>query len=413
MQAPTRNPSEVGVEVAPAASEDDAEDVSESCTICMSRARAVRFLPCRHAVMCEDCTIAEMQRTGKCSNCRRPVEGLVFVPVSPLRPKRLKTHQDEPEPEGCYQSVQNVLQQATGHHTASEAPGRWTSATSDQSDQSTSSPPQPAWLDDLVDDLAGLSDLESDLADLSDLSRTSRTSRTSSPPQPNPPDRPMHATAATAAAQSGRRHQPRQGNAFSSMRRSSESCCSEFYKMCKSCKSCICNVITLHFFLQVSGIVMFIVTAASCQCVLWGSYVTERLCNATNEWQCEFYQNATECNDTVTIGRRRRRREKSCSDVEHYIPTFSVGGGSGNISEEFSCSRYQIIDPAGMEQCKQMAANLVGSVKACNFEEDSDTCYPAGPHDETTAVALQITGIVFLAIGLTIMKVRQCNGEAC
>ena len=38
--------------------EDAAEDVSESCTICMSRPRALRFLPCRHAVMCEDCAMA-------------------------------------------------------------------------------------------------------------------------------------------------------------------------------------------------------------------------------------------------------------------------------------------------------------------------------------------------------------------
>ena len=67
--------------------------------------------------------MAEMKRTGKCSHCRRPVEGLVFVLVSPLRPKRLKTHQGEPEPEACYQSVQEFLQQATLHRTASEAPG--------------------------------------------------------------------------------------------------------------------------------------------------------------------------------------------------------------------------------------------------------------------------------------------------
>ena len=112
-----------GAEMAPSASEDAAEDVSESCTICMSSPRAVRFLPCRHAVMCEVCAMTEMKRTGKCSHCRRPVEGLVFVPVTPLRPKRLKTHQDEPEPEGFYQSVQEFLQQATLHRTASEAPG--------------------------------------------------------------------------------------------------------------------------------------------------------------------------------------------------------------------------------------------------------------------------------------------------
>ena len=118
--------------------------------------------------------------------------------------------------------------------------------------------------------------------------------------------------------------------------------------------------------------------------------MTEVLCKATNGWQCEFYQMATECRDTTDIG-------DDCTEVEHYIPTFSVGGGS--ISERFSCSRYQIIEPAGMEQCKQMAANLTGSLKACHFDEDSDTCYAgAAPHDEATARALLITGIVFLLI---------------
>ena len=53
-----------GAEMAPSASEDAAEDVSESCIICMSNPRAVRFLPCRHAVMCEDCAMTEMKRTG-------------------------------------------------------------------------------------------------------------------------------------------------------------------------------------------------------------------------------------------------------------------------------------------------------------------------------------------------------------
>ena len=42
-----------------------AEDASESCVVCMSRPRAVRFLPCRHAVMYELCTIETMQRSGQ------------------------------------------------------------------------------------------------------------------------------------------------------------------------------------------------------------------------------------------------------------------------------------------------------------------------------------------------------------
>ena len=88
-----------------------------------------------------------------------------------------------------------------------------------------------------------------------------------------------------------------------------------------------------------------------------GWYVTEVLCNATNEWQCEFYQMATECKvEPIGDGAVQLETTK-CTAVEHYIPTFSVGGGS--ISEEFSCSRYQIIEPAGIEQCKKMAANLV------------------------------------------------------
>ena len=125
MPTPTRNPSEVRVEVAPSTSEDAAEDVSESCTICMSRPRAVRFLPCQHAVMCEGCAMAEMKRTGMCSHCRQPVEGLVFVPVTPLRPKRLKTHQDEPEPEGLYQSKEEFLQQAEAAQAARDGAARY------------------------------------------------------------------------------------------------------------------------------------------------------------------------------------------------------------------------------------------------------------------------------------------------
>ena len=138
--------------------------------------------------------------------------------------------------------------------------------------------------------------------------------------------------------------------------------------------------------------------------------MTEVLCKATNGWQCEFYQMATECRDPTDIV----LMGTNCIEVAHYIPTFSVGGGAwqweqasglydfgepGSVSEEFSCSRYQIIEPAGVEQCKQMAANLTGSVKACHFDEDSDTCYAgAAPHDEATARALLITGIVFLLI---------------
>ena len=103
---------------------DAPEDVSESCLICVSRPRAVRFLPCRHATMCELCIIAEMQRTGQCPNCRRKVLQLVAVPMAcspaagwawartdtPVLPKRMITL-DTPEPEGRkFSSVQQFLQ---------------------------------------------------------------------------------------------------------------------------------------------------------------------------------------------------------------------------------------------------------------------------------------------------------------
>ena len=71
MLTPTRNPSEVRVEVAPSASEDAAEDVSESCTICMSRPRAVRFLPRRHAAMCEAPSECCSKETRKCCRSNR------------------------------------------------------------------------------------------------------------------------------------------------------------------------------------------------------------------------------------------------------------------------------------------------------------------------------------------------------
>ena len=110
--------------------------------------------------------------------------------------------------------------------------------------------------------------------------------------------------------------------------------------------------------------------------------MTEVLCKATNGWQCEFYQMATECKGATDVG--DGLVGTNCTAVEHYIPTFSVGGGAwqweqasglydfgepGSVSEEFSCSRYEIIEPAGVEQCKQMAANLTGSVKACSLSK--------------------------------------------
>ena len=193
-------------------------------------------------------------------------------------------------------------------------------------------------------------------------------------PQPAPAGRPPHAAAATAATQSGRREENAEA--------SSECCDLQCRKRC--------YLLCIYLLFIAASIVMIIMSESIKQ----GWYVTEALCRATNEWQCEFYQMATECK-VAPIG--AGLVDTNCTAVEHYIPTFSVGGGS--ISERFSCSRYQIIEPAGVEQCKQMAANLTGSLKACHFDEDSDTCYAgAEPHDEATAEALLITGIVLLTI---------------
>ena len=197
-------------------------------------------------------------------------------------------------------------------------------------------------------------------------------------PQPALAGRPPHAAAATAATQSRRRENAE----------ASSECCEGTMWCCLLC---------IYLLFIVASIVMIIMSESIKQ----GWYVTEALCRATNEWQCEFYQMATECKGATDIG---DRLDTNCTAVEHYIPTFSVAGwswGGGSISERFSCSRYQIIEPAGVEQCKQMAANLfrTGSTKACHFDEDSDTCYAgAEPHDEATAEALLITGIVLLTI---------------
>ena len=65
------------------AEDSAAADASESCVICVSRPRAVRFLPCGHASLCQLCTIQEMQRSGQCPVARCSVVQLVAVPVDP------------------------------------------------------------------------------------------------------------------------------------------------------------------------------------------------------------------------------------------------------------------------------------------------------------------------------------------
>ena len=176
-------------------------------------------------------------------------------------------------------------------------------------------------------------------------------------------------------------------------------------------QSCTCKptakilfVLGMLLFLA-SGIVMIIMS----QSIKQGWGVTAARCTVPHGWHCEFYQHRHECQSI----KGANGSGISCGDAQEYVPTFSIGGGSlgesgsgsdigGGISDEFSCSRYQLIEPAELEQCNQTAANLVGSVKACYFDEASDTClntWPgAGRHDEAKSTSLLIAGIVVLVI---------------
>jgi len=189
-------------------------------------------------------------------------------------------------------------------------------------------------------------------------------------------------------------------------------------------QSCTCKptakilfVLGMLLFLA-SGIVMIIMS----QSIKQGWYVTAARCTVPNGWHCEFYQHRHKCQTIKGIG-------VSCGDVQEYVPTFSIGGGSpsaedlgsgsdigGGISDEFSCSKYQLIEPAELEQCNQTAANLVGSVKACYFDEASDTCLNTWPgpgrHDEEKLTSLLIAGIVFLvSSAVSLLTSFVCRDE--
>ena len=58
---------------------------------------------------------------------------------------------------------------------------------------------------------------------------------------------------------------------------------------------CYCCLLCIYLLFIAASIVMIIMSESIKQ----GWYVTEALCRATNEWQCEFYQMATECKDTT------------------------------------------------------------------------------------------------------------------
>jgi hypothetical protein len=111
LEAACQDLAEIPVDVAEAGT---VRHENELCLSCASRPRAVRFMPCGHAVMCELCTIAEMQRTGKCPNCRTGVGQLVVVALKPTDPA-MPSHLDVPETGGReYESVQQFLESVPG-----------------------------------------------------------------------------------------------------------------------------------------------------------------------------------------------------------------------------------------------------------------------------------------------------------
>ena len=167
-------------------------------------------------------------------------------------------------------------------------------------------------------------------------------------------------------------------------------------------RACLC---VLGMLFLASGIVMIIMS----QSIKQGWGVTAARCTVPHGWHCEFYQHRHECQSI----KGANGSGISCGDVQEYVATFSIGGGSlgesgsgsdigGGISDEFSCSRYQLIEPAELEQCNETAANLVGIEVACYFDEASDTCLNTWPgpgrHDEVRIISLQIAGVVFLVI---------------
>ena len=86
----------------------------EGCNICFDRPRSVRLLPCRHATMCELCTIG--WAWDRCSTCRSLAERLIVVPVETVDSagkrvvRKLKAYGPE-EPNGRpFKSQQQFLQ---------------------------------------------------------------------------------------------------------------------------------------------------------------------------------------------------------------------------------------------------------------------------------------------------------------
>lgn len=57
------------------------------CTICLTKATSVAFLPCAHQVLCKDCnTLHENQGMKDCPSCRTPIVQRIHARFPPRRP---------------------------------------------------------------------------------------------------------------------------------------------------------------------------------------------------------------------------------------------------------------------------------------------------------------------------------------
>ena len=98
-----------------------AEEDGESCSVCMSRPRTMRFRPCGHAVCCELCTIKACEPSRQrlpCPACREAVAQLELRPAQsgseggePPRMERMRTFLAVAQPDAqSYEGVEAFLQ---------------------------------------------------------------------------------------------------------------------------------------------------------------------------------------------------------------------------------------------------------------------------------------------------------------
>ena len=70
-----------GAEAA-ASQDDDGEEKSRECVICMTEPRDTTVLPCRHMCMCSECAKVLRLQSNKCPICRTSIESLLQIKIS-------------------------------------------------------------------------------------------------------------------------------------------------------------------------------------------------------------------------------------------------------------------------------------------------------------------------------------------